>query len=742
MEGRTRLHGAETVRGMKTVLLAALLASAALRPAAAQVIADVQVTPDRLELPAGEATRLFAAAYDPQGRIISGAAITYLSSDSSIAAVSRDGQVTGRLAGTTMVEAVAGGRRDTSLVTVTSADDPAVAQSPASAVAVSSILLEPAALALLPLEPARLIAHISTADSSTPPIVPLIWRSGDTRIAAVDHDGVVVGIGPGVTTITATASNGVSGTVAVVVDTAVFTTLARTVLALGAIDTLHAIVPSQDGRQLTAGLTWVSEDTAVAHVSPGGVVRGASPGQTGIVVRGFGMTGRIQVVVRPPIAKVVAVPAADGGPLNLAITAARRFDVKAVDAAGNLVEDLPVTFAVGDTTVAEFVRETGTLTGRRVGNTTLTARIEGADSVVWTVNVVPVMVSVERQRLALRVGDRVQLASRLLDPDGAVVPGVSGPVTWTSARPSVATVSAGAISALALGHTLVRAATPWGTADSVEVYVNGDLLLSSDRAARSGVGIYTIQLAEPGVFVPVLADTSTNLDAAYSPDRTRIAFSSNRSGSFDVWLMNADGSALTRLTTESGDETEPSWTPDGTHILYTASHDGQTQIATIGVDGSDARELTSTPGGNVSPAVSPDGRVIAFASARAGNYEIFEMGIDGSGVRRITATPQRDQSPQFFPNGDLLYASDRPKGGTQIIRQSGTSRKVLAETEDAVLALSLSPDGRRYLYLAGKRVARGGSQVDYRLISQRTDAVPEAITIPLGAGEQAATPSF
>lgn len=727
--------------GMKAALLAALLAAAGATVASAQAIAEVQVTPDQVRLEAGQDTRLFAAAYDPQGRIIASANITFLSSDTSIATVSADGSVTGHAAGTALVEAVAGGRRDSAQVTVSSAV-PAPSAPAGPVVPVSAILLEPDSIALIPLEPARLIAHVSTADSSTPPIVPLTWSSADTRVAAVDRDGVVVGTGPGVTTITATAANGVSGSASVAVDTALFTTLESLTLASGATDTLHATIPSQGDRQLTTGLNWTSDNPAVVTVEAGGIVRAEAPGQAVITVRGYGMVGRVNVTVRPPVAGAVMVPRTEDGPVSIPVTTTRRFDIRPLDAAGNALTGVPVTFAVGDSGVATFDADTRTLTARKVGTTTLTAHLDGLQPVTWAVTVAPINVSIERERLALRVGDRVQLAARLLEPGGAAVPGVSGPITWTSSRPLVASVSNGAISAASLGHTMVRAATPYGSADSVEVYVNGDLLISSDRAARGGVGIYAVRLAEPGVLVPVLADTGTNLGAAYSPDRTRIAFSSNRSGTFDIWLMDADGTQLTQLTSGAGDETEPAWTPDGSHIVYTSSASGQTQIASIAVDGSDARQLTETTGGNVSPAVSPDGRLIAFASARAGNYEIYEMAMDGSAVRRITATPQRELTPRFFPNGDLLYASDRPKGGTQIIRQSGANRRVLAETNDAVLALALSPDGRRYLYLAGQQVERGGSQTEYRVLSQLVDGSAPAIMIPLGPGEQVATPDF
>ncbi|HET8634855.1 MAG TPA: Ig-like domain-containing protein, partial [Gemmatimonadales bacterium] len=199
---------------MKAAFVTLLLASAGATSASAQAVAEVQVTPDELRLETGQDTRLFAAAYDPQGRIIATANITYLSSDTAVATVTADGSVSGHAAGTALIEAVAGGRRDTAQVTVTSSTA-APTSAAAPPVPVSAILLEPASLALIPLEPARLIAHVETSDSSTPPVVPLTWSSADTRIAAVDRDGVVVGTGPGSTTITATSANGVSGSASV-----------------------------------------------------------------------------------------------------------------------------------------------------------------------------------------------------------------------------------------------------------------------------------------------------------------------------------------------------------------------------------------------------------------------------------------------------------------------------------------------------------------------------------------------
>jgi uncharacterized NAD(P)/FAD-binding protein YdhS len=126
---------------MKAAFLTLLLAAVITPSASAQSIAEVQVTPDALQLEAGQDTRLFAAAYDPQGRIIASATITFLSSDTAIATVTADGSVTGHGTGTTLIEAVAGGRRDTAQVTVTSSTPVPVA-SAGPPVPVSAILLD------------------------------------------------------------------------------------------------------------------------------------------------------------------------------------------------------------------------------------------------------------------------------------------------------------------------------------------------------------------------------------------------------------------------------------------------------------------------------------------------------------------------------------------------------------------------------------------------------------------------
>ena len=67
--------------------------------------------------------------------------------------------------------------------------------------------------------------------------------------------------------------------------------------------------------------------------------------------------------------------------------------------------------------------------------------------------------------------------------------------------------------------------------------------------------------------LPVLVDNASNIQVALAPDRTQVAFSSNRNGNFDIYVMDPDGQRLRRLTSTPAHEGEPAWTPDGRHII-------------------------------------------------------------------------------------------------------------------------------------------------------------------------------
>jgi len=132
---------------------------------------------------------------------------------------------------------------------------------------------------------------------------------------------------------------------------------------------------------------------------------------------------------------------------------------------------------------------------------------------------------------------------------------------------------------------------------------------------------------------------------AWSPDGARIVFQSNRDGAEELYVMNADGSNVVRLTTGVGvysDDAHPSWSPDGTRIAFTCAGSGKPEICVINSDGTGFAHLTSDPSSrDYDPDWSPDGARIAFISSRYnpnnGYWEpsIVVMNADGSGVTRL-----------------------------------------------------------------------------------------------------------
>jgi uncharacterized protein YjdB len=693
---------------------------------------ELQLTPDRVSLEVGKRQAIYAAAYDRQGNIVSSAVIAFSSSDTTVATVSKDGSVLGVGDGAAEIEARTGTLTAKAPVTVTGG---------APRVAVASLRIEPRAVWLLPLEPARLSLSTRLADGAPATGARVRWRTLDPRVASVDRDGLVVGEGPGQTLVEAFAAGGPADTVLVSVDTARFTILERISLAPGKVDTLAAIVPSQGARRLSAGLTWTSSDPTAATAGANGEIRAVAPGEAVVTVTGYGMTGRTRVFVHRPVHSLTITPRSSAGPVRLAPGTSRRFEVRALAADSSPVTEAGVEWTLPDSSIAVFSPETGLLEATRSGTATLVARLDGFEATSWVIEVVPAALALDRTRIGLVSGGRARLQAALVDESGTPIPGLEAPVSWTSSSPSVAVSADGELEARAIGRATVTASSAGARSATAEVFVTGDMLVSSSRGAATphtpGVYQTTNALNE---LLPVLVDTAASIEAVFSPDRSRIAFSSNRGGSFDLHVMDADGTNLTRLTSNPGNESAPAWSADGSRIYFTADRPDGSQIASIALDGSDLRVLTTSPGGNRAPSVSADGRSVAFSSARDGNSEIYRMDTDGANQRRVTNDGARDLLPRWLPDGSLLYVSSGRR--VTIMRLGPAGAVPVAESPDPIVSLAASPDGRRMAYVVGRMLDRAGSSVEYRLIVQPLEGGTAPTVLRAAAGEQIATPSF
>jgi Tol biopolymer transport system component len=165
-----------------------------------------------------------------------------------------------------------------------------------------------------------------------------------------------------------------------------------------------------------------------------------------------------------------------------------------------------------------------------------------------------------------------------------------------------------------------------------------------------------------------------NDSPSWSPDGTKIAFSSNRDGNWEIYVMNADGSGVTRLTTNrSADDASPAWSPDGTKIAFHTNRDDNYEIYVMNPDGSAQTNLTKESGSeDASPSWAPDSSRLVFAS----EGDLYTMRADGSQQIRLTSGKTDDAFPSWSPNGSkiALTAGVGSRSFIDIVNADGSGR--------------------------------------------------------------------
>ena len=148
---------------------------------------------------------------------------------------------------------------------------------------------------------------------------------------------------------------------------------------------------------------------------------------------------------------------------------------------------------------------------------------------------------------------------------------------------------------------------------------------------------------------------STRRDEApqLSPDGRRIAFVSDRSGTYAIWLADSDGSSQIQLTYLPGYCGSPRWSPNGQHIAFDYLADGNRDIYTIGVNGGGLLRLTNEPSIEARPSWSHDSRWIYFRSDRSGTQQIWKMPAGGGTPTQVTRGGGFE--PFESPDGKRLY---------------------------------------------------------------------------------------
>jgi Tol biopolymer transport system component len=248
-----------------------------------------------------------------------------------------------------------------------------------------------------------------------------------------------------------------------------------------------------------------------------------------------------------------------------------------------------------------------------------------------------------------------------------------------------------------------------------------------------------------------------SFDPAWSPDGRKIALVSNRAGSFEVYVMNADGGGKRRLTRHARVVARPVWSPDGRKIAFESlRHAGPRacsdqwpsagcnwEVYVMNADGSGQRRLTRSPGLDRYAAWSPDGRKLLFHRARStggalrvmnadgsgqrrlgggspgswspdgqeivfsrggSDRDVYVMNADGSSQRNLTGNPARDGNPVWSPDGQkIAFLSDRDGNlEVYVMNADGGGQRNLTRNPAADRPAAWSPDGQKIAFTSDR----------------------------------------
>jgi Tol biopolymer transport system component len=200
-----------------------------------------------------------------------------------------------------------------------------------------------------------------------------------------------------------------------------------------------------------------------------------------------------------------------------------------------------------------------------------------------------------------------------------------------------------------------------------------------------------------------------------SPTGDAIAFLSNRSGTYDLYITSPDGAELLRITNTPANESAPYWTKDA-RVVFSTMQEGATMAETMAINKSTVYSVSSSAPqpviiGTVAgrqPTISPDGKKLVYSSGQYPSMHIVESALDGSNVRQLSKTPSPQFNAVYSPDQtQIAFARSDSTRQLQVwvMNADGTGERQLTRfsaDEGSPQWPAWSPDGSRLAIQSGK----------------------------------------
>ncbi len=255
-------------------------------------------------------------------------------------------------------------------------------------------------------------------------------------------------------------------------------------------------------------------------------------------------------------------------------------------------------------------------------------------------------------------------------------------------------------------------------ADEIVLFFSGrqglaltSIAFSSDRSGHKEIYMMDSDGANQR---PITGHKSISLSPGWSPTGQELAYVSYFSGTPGIYLVDLESGNKSPVITNGTLNITPSFSPDGSKMVFARSiGDGNTEIFMCNRDGSDLRQLTHASGIDTNPAWSPGGREIAFTSSRTGSPQIYLMDAEGTNLRRATFEGNYNDGASWSPDGTRIVYASRRRGVFDIAISDVVTleSRLLTTSGGSHETPSFSPDGRKIVF-ASKRSSSQQSETE------------------------------